>query len=74
MTYADLIEKKDFREIIYEAARKPMESARKMVFAEGDLARDAFYQETMRHLAMMSQQVGEWRLKCKMIEEQFKDE
>ena len=53
--------RQDLEQQVLEHCRKVLTSAHRMIHAETDWARDQFYFESMRHMAMMEQQLGVWR-------------
>jgi len=55
--------KDDLKSQAYEGSRKILMSISNMIASSSVWQRDAFYEETMRHLAMLEQQLGQWRLK-----------
>ena len=55
--------KDDLKAQAYEGSRKILMSISNMIASSSVWQRDAFYEETMRHLAMLEQQLGQWRLK-----------
>ena len=52
----------------YEGSRKILASVANMISSGSPWQRDAFYGETMRHLAMLQQQLGQWRLKVARVQ------
>ena len=60
--------KEDLRSQAYEGCRKILASVTKMIASPSAWQRDAFYDETMRHLAMLQQQLGQWRLKVARLQ------
>ena len=60
--------KEDLRSQAYEGCRKILASVTKMIASPSAWQRDAFYDETMRHLAMLQQQLGQWRLKVAQLQ------
>jgi hypothetical protein len=55
--------KDDLKSQAYEGSRKILMSISNMIASSSVWQRDVFYEETMRHLAMLQQQLGQWRLK-----------
>jgi hypothetical protein len=60
--------KEDLKSQAYEGCRKILASVSNMIASPSPWQRDAFYGETMRHLAMLQQQLGQWRLKVARIQ------
>jgi hypothetical protein len=60
--------KEDLKSQAYEGCRKILASVTSMIASPSAWQRDAFYGETMRHLAMLQQQLGQWRLKVARIQ------
>jgi len=57
----------DLNEQGYEHCRKVLKSIEHMISADNPRARDAFYQESMRHLAQLEQMLGDWRCRVSML-------
>jgi hypothetical protein len=60
--------KEDLKSQAYEGCRKILASVSNMIASPSPWQRDAFYGETMRHLAMLQQQLGQWRLKVARLQ------
>jgi hypothetical protein len=60
--------KEDLKAQAYEGSRKILASISSMISSSSPWQRDAFYGETMRHLAMLQQQLGLWRLKVARVQ------
>ncbi|HYY30770.1 MAG TPA: hypothetical protein VE860_22730 [Chthoniobacterales bacterium] len=66
--------KEDLKSQAYEGCRKILASVTNMIGSPSAWQRDAFYSETMRHLAMLQQQLGQWRLKVARIQSETIDD
>ena len=60
--------REDLKAQAYEGSRKILASISSMISSSSPWQRDAFYGETMRHLAMLQQQLGLWRLKVARVQ------
>lgn len=60
--------REDLKAQAYEGSRKVLASVSNMISSTSPWQRDAFYGETMRHLAMLQQQLGQWRLKVARVQ------
>jgi hypothetical protein len=60
--------REDLKAQAYEGSRKILASISSMISSSSPWQRDAFYGETMRHFAMLQQQLGLWRLKVARIQ------
>ena len=60
--------REDLKAQAYEGSRKILASLSNMISSGSPWQRDAFYGETMRHLAMLQQQLGQWRLKVARVQ------
>jgi hypothetical protein len=60
--------REDLKAQAYEGSRKVLASLSNMISSATPWQRDAFYSETMRHLAMLQQQLGQWRLKVARVQ------
>lgn len=60
--------REDLKAQAYEGSRKILASVSNMISSASPWQRDAFYGETMRHLAMLQQQLGQWRLKVARVQ------
>ncbi len=60
--------REDLKAQAYEGSRKILASVANMISSGSPWQRDAFYGETMRHLAMLQQQLGQWRLKVARLQ------
>jgi len=60
--------KDDLKSQAYEGCRKSLTSIANMIASPSVWQRDAYYEETMRHLGMLQQQLGQWRLTIARIQ------